>query len=103
MDAKTEVSRVAAAIPFGSENAVTRDALVAALGHSERTIRRLIEEARGAGVLIINKQDGRGYYQTIDLDEIENQYRQDTRRAMSILERRKTARRILKAHGREMD
>ena len=98
-----EVSRVVSAIPFGHDNAVSRDTLVSVTGYADRKIRKCIEEARRAGALIMNKQDGRGYYQTIDLDEIERQYQQDTKRALSILARRKTTRKILKAHGRKVD
>jgi hypothetical protein len=90
-------------IPYGHENAISRERLCAIMGKPDREIRKLIEAARNSGAIIINKQDGRGYYQTIDLAEIEKQYRQDTARAMSILARRKTARKILKAHGRRVD
>ena len=89
-------------IPYGHDNAVSRERLCDLTGKSDRAVRHLIEKARRAGALIENKQDGRGYFQSIDLDEIAKQYKQDTARAMAILARRTTARKILKAHGREV-
>ena len=93
---------LAAMIPFGRENAVSRGLLAAQMGVSDRRVRGYIEDARTEGLVIINAQDGRGYFQTDDLNEIAQQYRQDTARAMSILKRRKTMRRMLKAAGREV-
>lgn len=88
------------AIPFGKDNAITRQRLVELTGLPDRQIRKHIEEARAQGEIIINDGDGRGYYRSDDLDEIERQYRQDTNRAMAILIRRKFLRRRLKAAGR---
>ena len=96
------VQRIAGAIPFGRTNAVTREHLSRELLLTDRKVRELIEQARRCGCIIINAQDGRGYYRTEDLDEIERQYKQDTARAMSILSRRKTLRRALIAAGREV-
>lgn len=45
---------------------------------------------------------GRGYYRTNDPDEIACQYRQQRRRALSILAQQKHMRRLLKAAGREV-
>jgi hypothetical protein len=89
-------------IPFGRENAVTRQVLCALTGLSDRKVRKLIEDARREGCIICNDQDGAGYYQTADLDEIESQYRQQRSRALSILSQQKHMRRLLKAAGREV-
>lgn len=89
-------------IPFGRENAVTRTELRRITGKSDRKIREEIEQARREGHIIINNQDGRGYYRTDDPDEIARQYRQQRRRAMSILAQQKYMRRLLKAAGREV-
>lgn len=89
-------------IPYGHNNAISRQTLCSLTGMTDRTVRRKIEEARRAGALIENEQDGRGYFQSINLDKIERQYKQDTARALAILARRSTARKILKAHGREV-
>lgn len=67
-------------IPFGRENAVTRTELRRITGKSDRKIREEIEQARREGHIIINNQDGRGYYRTDDPDEIAKQYRQQRRR-----------------------
>ena len=89
-------------IPFGRENAVTRTELRRITGKSDRKIREEIEQARREGHIIINNQDGRGYYRTDDPDEIAREYRQLRRRAMSILAQQKHMRRLLKAAGREV-
>lgn len=94
----TAVRRVVDAIPEGRDNAVTREALVRALLLPDRQIRKCIQIARGAGVLIVNS--GYGYYITDDLDAIERQYRQDTSRALSVLARRKAMRKLLRDAGR---
>lgn len=89
-------------IPAGKENAVSRQYLSALTGKSDRTLRKLIEQARDKGHVIINDQDGAGYYRPTDILEVERQYVQDTRRALSILQRRKHLRKILKAAGRHV-
>lgn len=97
-----DICPVVSAIPAGRENAVTRSELALRLGLSDRKTRELIESARREGHIIINDQDSRGYYRSIDPDDMERQYRQDTNRALSILARRKELRRALKAAGREV-
>ena len=90
---------LARTIPFGRDNAIRRDVLAERLGTDDRTMRRALQTARDEGVIILNAQDGRGYYQSADLKEMEAQYRQDTARALSILKRRKALRRMLKEAG----
>lgn len=96
--------KIAEYIPVGRENAVKPDILAKQLDMDERSCRRLIAEARDSGELIINNQDGRGFYRVseTDLDDIERQYRQDTSRALKILKRRKKMRKILKKAGRRV-
>lgn len=97
-----ETLKIEIYIPIGKENAVSREFLRTMTGLGDRKIRQMIEAARDEGNIIINDQDGKGYYQAADIDEIERQYWQDTRRALSILKRRKHARRILKEAGRNV-
>lgn len=89
-------------IPLGADNAITRSELTAKSGMTDRRMRDAIQKARANGELILNSQDGRGYFRATadDLDEIQRQYKQDTARAMAILKRRKAMRDILKAAGR---
>lgn len=86
-------------IPFGRENAISRADLAIKLGLSDRKMREAVERARIAGLMVCNNEDGSGYYQTADLDELYIQYKRDTARAMSILSRRKPIRDKLKAAG----
>lgn len=92
---------IIANIPAGRENAIKKEDLQTATGFSDRALRREIQAAREKGVLILNAQDGRGYFRAdeSDIDELKAQYRQDTARALSILRRRKTIRAILKKAG----
>lgn len=86
-------------IPHGRENAVTRNDLAARLCLPDRTVRRLIAEARDRGELILNACDGQGYYISDDVSEIHGQYMVDRSRAISVLKRLKTMRRLLKDAG----
>ena len=87
-------------IPFGKTNAIQRSTLVAVMGLPDRQVRKLIAKARDEGAIIINDQDGQGYYQSDDINDIEHHFYIDYSRAMKIMKRLKTSRRILKAAGR---
>jgi len=86
-------------IPHGRENAVTRLQLRQATGLNDRWVRKHIQTARQRGVIIANEQNGAGYYQTDDIEEIAAQFRQNRSRAMTILTQQKHLRRRLKAAG----
>jgi len=96
MDNKTTVLDL---IGTGKENAAPLLRLVFRSGLSERAVRKEIQRLREDGHLIINDQDGRGYYYATELDEVLKQYKQDRSRYLSIAKRIKTARRILKRAG----
>lgn len=89
----------------------TASVLSNSIGLTERTVRRVIADLREEGHLIVNLQDGKGFYVLDEctedtepeaLDLIARQYRQDTNRAMNILKRRKHMRKLLKSAGREV-
>lgn len=82
-------------IPEGKENAVTREQLCSLTGLSDRSVRQLIENARMEGVLIINAQDGKGYFRSNDVKDIRRQLNANNKRAMSILRQQKFLRRRL--------
>ena len=86
-------------IPLGRDRAVKREDLARMLEVTDRRVRLMIEQARGAGLLICNDGDGRGYYRTDAVEDLVKQYRQDTHRALSILYRRKAVRKALIAAG----
>ena len=88
-------------ISTGKENAITRESLTAVTGLSERKIRSLIEEERAKGNIIINLQDGKGYFlpSEDETDVIESQYKINNARAMSVLVQQKYLRRRLKIAG----
>ena len=76
-------------IGTGRENAVTRWQLMDRLNLPDRTIRRLIQEARERGEIIINAQDGSGYYISDDIGDLKRQYAANKSRAMSVLRQQK--------------
>lgn len=88
-------------IPEGRCNAISRTELRLRARLNDRVVRELIEQARRQGTIIINLQDGRGYYRPApeDLVDILKQYRQNDSRAKSILVQQKYLRRILKFAG----
>lgn len=98
--ASRTTERLASLIPVGRRNAISREALAEKLGISDRRMRIAIEEARSEGLIILCECNGRGYYQSDDLNEIQCQYIQDTNRAMAILKRSQPMRQLLKAAGR---
>lgn len=95
----SRTSRITDYIPTRRENAVTRVHLREVTGLPDRKVREEIEQARRKGAIIINAQDGAGYYQSEDIKDIAKQYRQNERRALSILAQQKHLRKRLKAAG----
>lgn len=83
-------------IPFGRNNAVKRADLVNILGMSDRVVRKMIEEARQSGIVIINMQDGRGYYRPEGKEDLEGYIRQEEGRAKSIHRNLKAAKKALR-------
>ena len=83
-------------IPKGKENAIPRQTLVFLLCLPDRRVRKLIQEARDRGEVILNAQDGRGYYTSDDIGELERQYQTNRNRALSILRQQKHIRRRLR-------
>lgn len=75
---------ITAFVGVGKENATPREQLVATLNLSDRTVRRLIEEARCNGELILNDSDGAGYYISNDIRDLRKQYKTNENRVMSI-------------------
>lgn len=94
------INRISDYIGFGAENAVTRAELCRRMGLSDRRVRQAIEDARHDGEIIINRQDGKGYYKPVLITDIEKQYAQNERRAKSILNYQKHLRKALKDAGR---
>ena len=89
-------------IGTGKENAVTRGELVAILNLPDRAVRRLIQEARERGEIIINAQDGTGYYRSDDVGELKRQYATNHNRAMSVLRQQTYLRRkIIEAEQKD--
>ena len=62
----------------------SRDSLCYLMQRSDRAVRKIIEEARNRGYVILNDQSGRGYWLSEDPKEIEAWYRQVRSRAISV-------------------
>lgn len=61
-------------IAKGKENAISRQELCVMLNLPDRQVRKLIQDARDRGEIILNAQDGAGYYTSDDVGELERQY-----------------------------
>lgn len=83
-------------IPTGKENAITRADLVRVLNLPDRKVREMIETARKDGALILNAQDGAGYYISEDVGELKRQLHSNHSRAMSVLRQNTHLRRKIK-------
>lgn len=86
-------------IPYGHEKAVTRETLCQLTGMNDRAVRQRIENAQRSGTVILNLQDGAGYFQSDDIEEMHLYYRQEKSRALSMLAKQKGIRRRLKEAG----
>lgn len=82
-------------IPYGRENAISRKRLCEITGLKDRKLRDEIARLRRHHV-IINDQDGRGYYRTDDKDEIARFVKQEEARLRSIGWSLRAARKMLK-------
>jgi biotin operon repressor len=80
-------------IAKGKENAISRQELCSLMAMPDRTVRKLIQEARDQGEVIINAQDGAGYYTSDNVEELERQYNTNRHRALSILRQQRHIRR----------
>ena len=80
-------------LEIGKDKAKTREQLCELSGLCDRVVRKEIEALRDEGIIIINDQDGKGYYISEDINEMQKQYRQNQARAMSILRQQKHLRR----------
>ena len=83
-------------IPMGKENAISRWELMELTHLPDRTVRKMIQDARDRGELILNDQDGAGYYTSDDEGELKRQYRSNRSRALSILRQQRHIRRRLR-------
>ena len=90
------LSHIEEYIPYGRNNAIRRADLVNLIGMSDRVVRQMIEDARQSGVVIINMQDGRGYYRPERREDLEYYIRQEEGRAKSIHRNLKAAKKALK-------
>lgn len=81
-------------IPKGQNNAVSADSLCTALNIDLRTVRKLISAAQENGAVILNMQDGRGYFVPADDESqlVDDYIKQESARARSIFRKLRTAR-----------
>lgn len=87
-------------IGYGAETGITLSELARVSGTNERLVRKDIEEARTEGEMIVNYQDGAGYFRTDDLDELTRFWRQEHARAVAIHKRNSPLYKKLKEAGR---
>ena len=97
---KEIVTQVVNMIPHGKDHAISLNSLAAGLNMNERDVRRAIESARANGIVILNDYNGRGYYRSDDIDEIDAAYWREKRRMKHMYQATLPMRKILKAAGR---
>lgn len=85
---------------FISTKPVTRKKLVELTGKGDRAVRESITKERLKGKVIINMQDGKGYFLPDNMDVLEKWYEGERGRALILLAQLKFARRLLKENGR---
>ena len=87
-------------IPFGRNNAISREELAEKMSMDDRRMRAAVSRARREGIVIINDQGGRGYYRTDDVTDMRRQLNQTHNRALSLLaQERHLKDRIMAAEG----
>ncbi len=98
---KPMVTNIVDLIPKGSDNAISREALLDkcilfGIALNDRAMRKAIEDARKS-VTILNMQDGRGYFlpDKNDQDKLRHYINQEHDRSMTILRNLKMAKAML--------
>lgn len=88
-------------IPTGKKNAISRQYLLTlckehGIANSDREMRRLIQEERATS-MILNMQDGNGYFKPCkdDLAELKHYVSQESKRGISIMKNLKMANNLL--------
>lgn len=71
-------------IPFGKENAITRQELVRLTGLDDRTIRNEIKRLNREGVPILSSSHTCGYWQSDDVKELEAYIKETDSRRTSL-------------------
>lgn len=92
---KAIVELISRTVPFGRENAIKREELARVLQVNDRQARHYIGIARLNGVIVINDQNGDGYFQTDKFEDVVQEYKREKRRVLSIVERMRPLRRVL--------
>lgn len=90
-------------LPVGSGNAISRQSLSNLWGMGDRSVRLVIAELRkmdfGDDYIIVSYSDGKGYYRTNDIAEIEAFASEMRSRALQIFAPLKKANRIIQNYG----
>lgn len=86
-------------IPYGENNAISRNTLKNRLNCSDRELYKSIQEARLDGCLICSSKTKGGYYQPQNTTEMRQYYEVARKGGVSILATLKSLRQTLKANG----
>lgn len=88
-------------IPYGRENAISRDDLAIKVGCSDRIMRDLISKARKKTV-IINIQNGSGYYRPTedDMEDVLKYKHQEENRATEVFGNLQPVREFIRKYGK---
>lgn len=90
-------AKLAEFIPVGRDKTVSRSDLAKRMNMSDRHMRAAVSLARREGLVIINDQNGRGYYRSEDIRDMQRQLNQTHNRALSLLAQEKYLKARIKA------
>lgn len=83
-------------IAKGRDNAISRQELCQLLNLPDRVVRKMIQDARERGEIILNDQSGAGYWTSDDEYELKRQYHTNQQRALAILRQQRHLRQRLR-------
>ncbi len=82
---------------------ITREELASVLKTSDRKARKIVEMARDEGLIIANRQDGKGYFLPKTVEDLKALYNMNQSRAIAILRQQKHIRRAIREHLQESE
>lgn len=87
---------------FDACGTITREEFARILKTTDRKARKIIEAARDEGLIIANRQDGKGYFIPTTQEDLKALYKQNQSRALAILRQQKHIRRAIVENERDV-
>ena len=90
--------RIANLIPYGKDNAISRENLVTLTGFADRKIREIINDLRSNNIFICSTSGQKGYWKPTKRKELEDLAEELHDRGLSCLQTESNIRRYIKIH-----